>query len=373
MEQPTHDQVTPGSSLEVAGPQSIVDGLAQLVRLPLAVVLLPWPEHAPVRAVANYWTSPDSGPETLKTLEDLLLEQLNAEGPLGFLQDERLPGLTTWAEPVRLDPGRAAGALGVTRDNTEQWSEAEISTIRVLAATCGALWARASAEHQQGLDELVAQVAERLMIATLSNLQEILDWTIETFARFIDADVALYRRNDHAAGLSILVAEYPKRPEIPDPDPLAAVPFEADPIFMALRDLKEPLIIRKSSSPEDYNTRVEEGSGIGNFSGAAVPLLNGDETEACLGFLHFRDVEWTTPEINALQTLATMLRQLNARIDAESRLQHIALHDDLTGLPNRRAMLEELDRRLTGTNGQTALLFMDLDRFKFMNDYLGHG
>ena len=66
-----------------------------------------------------------------------------------------------------------------------------------------------------------------------------------------------------------------------------------------------------------------------------------------------------------------MLVQLQARIDAEERTEYIALHDDLTGLPNRRALLRELEVRLAA-HRETAILFFDLDRFKVMNDFLGH-
>jgi diguanylate cyclase (GGDEF)-like protein len=66
--------------------------------------------------------------------------------------------------------------------------------------------------------------------------------------------------------------------------------------------------------------------------------------------------------------------QLQARIEAEERVKYEAYHDELTNLPNRRALLEELDQRLSRSNGQMlGLLFLDLDRFKVLNDFLGHG
>jgi len=65
------------------------------------------------------------------------------------------------------------------------------------------------------------------------------------------------------------------------------------------------------------------------------------------------------------------------RKQAEQRLQHDALHDALTGLPNRVLFLDRLDqaiRRAQRAHPSTAaaVLFLDLDRFKLVNDSLGH-
>ena len=224
--------------------------------------------------------------------------------------------------------------------------------------------------HQRRLDELVSQVAEKLMSASSSNRNEVLTWTTRVLAEFLGADVAFLRRNDHVRGISVLEAEWPHR-DVPDPDPLGEVAFDADPIFMMTRDLKGPYLAGVSNNAEEYLERVEQGTGVALVDGAAVPLLLGDSTWGVLAFLHFGLHAWVPAEINALQAVASMLVQLQGRIEAEERTAYNANHDDLTGLPNRRALIRELKDRLDANRG-TAVLIIDLDRFKIMNDFLGH-
>lgn len=69
------------------------------------------------------------------------------------------------------------------------------------------------------------------------------------------------------------------------------------------------------------------------------------------------------------------LRDITARKAAERRLRWLADFDQLTHLPNRRYLVEQLDRaivRARREGGRAALLIFDLDRFKVINDGLGH-
>jgi diguanylate cyclase (GGDEF)-like protein len=66
-------------------------------------------------------------------------------------------------------------------------------------------------------------------------------------------------------------------------------------------------------------------------------------------------------------------RSRNRVAEANVKLNHAARHDALTGLPNRRFVRELLHDRLTDSNGaHCALMLIDLDRFKAVNDTLGH-
>jgi diguanylate cyclase (GGDEF)-like protein len=81
--------------------------------------------------------------------------------------------------------------------------------------------------------------------------------------------------------------------------------------------------------------------------------------------------------MNALVALAVaaLMTDLVSRDEVERRLRAEAWHDSLTGLPNRRMLLNRLEmasRRLAREPGVLTLLFIDLDGFKHINDTFGH-
>ena len=81
------------------------------------------------------------------------------------------------------------------------------------------------------------------------------------------------------------------------------------------------------------------------------------------------------PDHSGVRTrdIGLQLLDITDRKEMEERLAHRAVHDDLTGLANRALLYERVGAALReATDGRVGLLFLDLDRFKNVNDSLGH-
>lgn len=83
------------------------------------------------------------------------------------------------------------------------------------------------------------------------------------------------------------------------------------------------------------------------------------------------DVDETSNELRVLGTL----QDVSERRQTEEKIRQLAFYDSLTGLPNRRMLRERLEKTIryaTDRQLEVALMFIDIDRFKWVNDSLGH-
>jgi diguanylate cyclase (GGDEF)-like protein/PAS domain S-box-containing protein len=137
---------------------------------------------------------------------------------------------------------------------------------------------------------------------------------------------------------------------------------------------RAPVIVSDWST----ETRFEQSRmlrDLGVQSGASVTIDGPAGPLGVLGVWSSNARGYTSGDVDFLQALANVLADALERQAIEDRIRHRALHDPLTGLPNRVLFLDRLQHalsRLERRGGLAAILFLDLDRFKLINDSLGH-
>jgi PAS domain S-box-containing protein len=139
---------------------------------------------------------------------------------------------------------------------------------------------------------------------------------------------------------------------------------------------RQPMVCRDVATDGRLGERAREAllqAGIGMFLG--LPLYARDEPVGVINIGYREPREFGTTDIENYQVIAqtVSLAMLNARQFAQ--IEHQALHDSLTGLPNR-VRLHEATRDAIAAAARSgrrpALLLLDLDGFKEVNDTLGH-
>jgi diguanylate cyclase (GGDEF)-like protein len=113
----------------------------------------------------------------------------------------------------------------------------------------------------------------------------------------------------------------------------------------------------------------------GALSGATVLIRAKEQPYGVLGIQTGSLRTFSSEDISFLQAIANVLANAIERRSSEERTRHEALHDPLTGLPNRNLFLDRLDHALAQASrhaAAVAVLFLDLDQFKLVNDGLGH-
>jgi len=120
-------------------------------------------------------------------------------------------------------------------------------------------------------------------------------------------------------------------------------------------------------------TEIAQAAQMSMIAAATTPELTTHEFEVGCGEERRAFEARLRPQADG--TFLVIIRDATERRRAEERIEYLAYYDTLTGLPNRQLFIREAGRLLAGANqcrSPVALLYLDLDRFKRVNDNLGH-
>ena len=147
--------------------------------------------------------------------------------------------------------------------------------------------------------------------------------------------------------------------------------------FAALRD-RQPVVISDMRASPLLHTATADARWTSARATLDAPVLLDGEVQ---GVLRVQDREpraWDNDEIGFVTTAALLVAlalEASQRQEAEIRIEQLAWYDPLTGLPNRNLLRESMrDMVMTASNRdrRIAVMLIDLDRFKDVNDTLGH-
>ena len=135
------------------------------------------------------------------------------------------------------------------------------------------------------------------------------------------------------------------------------------------------LIVR---SPEDANPYVpgvdmsEVYRAGGVHAAIASPMRSHGDAVGSMVCYFDHPREFDEEAVPLAEALSNQAAQAIARIRLEDTLRRAAMHDEVTGLPNRRLIEEDVTRTLFQDYSALTVIFIDIDGFKAVNDLLGH-
>ena len=262
--------------------------------------------------------------------------------------------------------------LPIERPNqTRVWAELSVSRVEAAGKTLRLIVARnitLTKVHKALRYKVLNVMAET---ESLSEVMQLLCQEIKRIAPEISATIV---RVNHDGRLNALAA-----PDFPAETVRLIDGIELDArassqFVSAFRG--EAVIVRDIEQDLDWTVGKQETLALGYKACWSIPIKARDGRPIGALIFYYRVCRRPNKLHAQLAEIATSLCALAMdRAEARARIHHLAFFDDLTDLPNRSLLQVQANQAIakaTRDNTQLAVLFIDIDRFKHVNDSLGH-
>ncbi len=291
---------------------------------------------------------PDDAPAALRALRSVK-HQVGAIRMRWISRDGELVWTEHRMAALRDESGEVTAVQGIARDVTADVLERESVRRRAQQQACVAQLSQ-HALTGASLDELLHEVADLVASSTPA-------CTAAVFTHVGD-HLALRARTGW--------------PETPGED--VVLPLGPG-CFGSVTLESEKVVHIPDLSAEDAEVRSEELVAAGFVSAAGVLIRGGPVGEGVLAAFTLGRERFDDDDLALLQAVSNVLAMAVQRLGSEREVAHRAMHDDLTGLPNRTLFVDRLEQALARaerSEQRVGMLFLDIDQFKLVNDSLGH-
>lgn len=293
--------------------------------------------------------------ETLLSFKTVRIDDLTTDTLLDHPLRERLLGQgyrSLLSCPIQTYSGKLGVITCVYSYTTHSWSDDEVELLQGVANQLAIALAQAELYEQARVAAASATAQAEQLKLTLQELQQTQALLRATLDSTADG-ILVVSQAGKITGYNKKFAEMWRIPES----------------ILTLQDINQAVafVLEQLTVPEAFLIKVRES-------------YTQPDVETC-SILQFKDgrifERYSRPQRLNGRTVGRVLsfRDVTEQSQAEEKIRYQALHDLLTALPNRMLFSEQLSSALANANkhqGMLAVMFMDLDRFKTINDTLGH-
>jgi diguanylate cyclase (GGDEF)-like protein/PAS domain S-box-containing protein len=223
--------------------------------------------------------------------------------------------------------------------------------------------------HSQAMQQrLIAEFGQQAFAST--DVEDVLKRAVELVSVSLKADFCSVLELDRSGKHLIMKASSGWPEELTS---RGAVPIRPGGRLEYVVSHREPLVIE--DLPKDTRFPDSPLLKVGVRSGIQVPIFGTAGTYGILSAHARGERRFGADDVSFLQSVANILAVAIERKNAQERLERLAQFDSLTGLPNRHLFHDRLLKTMAHArrSGEPmAVLFIDLDRFKLVNDTKGH-